>query len=248
MRQSHIITVSLAVAFAGPSWATPTEVLVQSDYMTSGFFFSSNQDMVRGDETDSTRSALRATSTSIFGLIGETSYFAFDFNPNDFSTPVAEAKFRIQVVNTTGGLPTPDAANPSVVSIHSLTADPLASIDDTDVNDPGSWLAFRDSQITTSSIISTTTVDGPGIFEWDITALVNDWIANGDTNFQYTIGTSLLLDANVDSNSGGDTVAFVNSSWNGLTDEITGRIIIPAPGTALALVVGAASAARRRRK
>ncbi|MEL6797383.1 MAG: hypothetical protein AAFO89_11250, partial [Planctomycetota bacterium] len=130
------------------------------------------------------------------------------------------------------------------ISLHSLTADPLGTIDQNLPSGPGSWVDFRDAQFTSASIVSTTAVDGFGVFEWDITGLVNEWIANGNANFAYTLGSSALLDP-----EGGAAVAFVNSSASDLADgAVTARItIVPAPASALLLGLTGLTAARCRR-
>jgi len=240
MTKRIAVSVLVAGTVASLAAAQPTEILVQQDYMSSGFFQS---DYLRGEETGSNRATNRATSTEIFGVTGETAYFAFGFDPLAFNGPVAQALFRVENVST-GFFPDVAPTNPAEISLHSLTADPLAVVDQDLAAGDGSWLDFRDTQITTASILSTTTVDGFGVFEWDITDLVNEWIANGDSNFAYTIGTSALLDPD-----GGAAVAFVNSSFGGLTgEEITARIaIVPAPGTIAILGLTGLVAGRRRR-
>ena len=229
------LAASLTIAAAANAGTTTIDLA--SDYMTSGCF---QGNYVRGDQAGSSRAVNRATSPSIFGVQGATTSFDFDFDPNAFVGPVAEAVFRVEVV-ANGFFAAPSVGDPSDISIHSLTANPLASIDD---NVQQSFIDFRDSQITTGSIVSTTSVDGLGGCEWDITSLVNEWIANGDANLAYSIGTGALLDPD-----GGTAIGFVNSSWAGLTDEVVGQIVIvPAPGAAALLVASAGVAATRRRR
>lgn len=229
--------IAAALTAAASSQAGTTSISLASDYMTSGFFQSN---YVRGDEAGSTRAVNRSTSPSIFGVQGETTYFDFNFDPSAFVGPVAKAVFRVEVV-ANGFFADPSVANPADISIHSLTASPLAAIDD---NTQQSFIDFRESQITSSSIVSTTSVDGLGVFEWDITSLVNEWIANGDANLAYSIGAGALLDPDADT-----AIGFVNSSWAGLTDETVGQIVIvPAPGVAsLGLAALGITATRRRR-
>ena len=235
-----MIAAACTLAAQGVASAS-VEILVDQDYMSSGFFFVGN-DFLRGEELNSNRESHRATSPVISGVTGETAYFGFDFNPAAFSGPVQEAVFRVQSTDV-GFFGNPSTTNPAEVSLHSLSADPLAAIDQTLASGPGSWIDFRDSEITTSSIVSTTTVDGLGVFDWDITAIVNEWIANGDSNFAYTLGTSVLLDQDPET-----AVGFINSTWAGLTDEVTARIvIIPAPSTAALLVTAGLLGSRRRR-
>jgi len=239
MHSAHL-SLFAAAAFVPAASATIATIGVDQDYMSSGFFQS---DFLRGESAGSNRASNRATSPVIFGVTGETAYFSFDFDPSQFTGPIDEAIFRVESV-TTGFFSDPTPAAPAEISIHSLTADPLASVDQSLASGPGSWLEFRNDQITTSSIVSTTTVDGLGIFDWDITSLVNEWIANGDSNFSYTIGTSALLDP-----EGEAAVGFVNSSWSGLTDEFTARIfVIPSPGVGAVALAGVASLGLRRRR
>lgn len=224
-------------AVISPALGT-TEIPVKQDYMSSGFFQS---DFLRGEDSPSSRATNRVTSPVIFGVTGESTYFSFDFNPSAFSEAVPKAVLRVETV-ATGFFPDVSPSNPAEISVHSLSADPLLEVDQSLPSGPGSWIEFRDQEVTTSSIVSTTTVDGFGVFDWDITSLVNEWILNGDSNFAYTIGTSALLDPEGDA-----AVAFVNSSFSGLGEEFTARIVIPAPGSVTAFVTFAAWSSRRRR-
>ena len=233
MKMTQIV---LLIAAGGTAQAGPAVLEVADDYMTSGFFQSN---YIRGDENPSNRAVNRATSETIFGVTGESTYFGFDFDPASFSGPVAQAVFQVEVV-ANGFFGDPSATNPAEISLHSLTADPLAAIDD---NVQSSFIDFRDAQLTNASVVSTTSVDGLGVFEWDVTALVNEWIANGDTNLAYTFGMSAVLDADP-----GTAIGFVNSSSSALTDELTGRIVfIPAPGTLALSMIAMPVVARRRR-
>ena len=236
-----VIAAGLVASTQGVAGAT-TEVLASQDYMSSGFFGSTSGDFLRGEETGSVRGSHRATSSTIFGVTGETAYFGFDFDPTAFTSPIESAVFRVEVVGA-GFFADPTQANPAEVSIHSLSADALSAIDQTLSGGPGSWLEFRDNEITNGSIVSTTSVDGLGVFDWDVTDLVNEWIANGDSNSAYTLGTSVLLDQDDDT-----AVAFVNSTWADLTTETTARlVIVPSPGTAAIFVTAGLVGVRRRR-
>lgn len=240
MNRTVFVVPGLVLAGIAPTLtAGVTEILVDQDYMSSGFFQS---DYLRGEEADSTRATNRATSPTIFGLTGETTYFGFGFDPTAFTGPVSSAVFRAEIV-TNGFFGDPSESNPADISLHSLSSDPLASVDQSLASGAGSWIDFRDSEITTGSIVSTTKVTGLGVYEWDITALVNEWILNGDANLAYTIGTSALTDP-----EGEAAVAFANSSYFEGNTALTGRIVIvPAPGALGLLSLGLLGAARRRR-
>lgn len=234
-------TAAILAAFAlTASASASTTIGVETDYMSSGFFQSN---FLRGDEADSTRSVNRATSESVFGVTGENTYFGFDFDPSQFTGPVSSAVFRVEIV-ANGFFADPTSENHAEISLHSLSADPLTSVDDSLAGGAGSWVEFRENEITTSSIVSTTSIDGLGIFEWDITDLVNTWIAEGDATFAYTIAASALLDPDADT-----AVGFVNSSYAGLGDELTAQIVVvPAPAALSLLIAGTPIATRRRRK
>ena len=188
MYTQAICTLAFA---AGISNAGIADIHVDQDYMSSGFFMS---DFLRGEEANSSRASNRATSPVISGFTGETSYFSFNFDRSQFNEPVDQAMFRVENVSA-GFFPDVSFENPAEISLHSLTSNPLVEIDQDLASGAGSWIDYRDSQITTSSIIATSTIDSFGIQEWDITALVNEWIANGDTNFSYTLGTLNLNDS-----------------------------------------------------
>lgn len=242
MRTMMRVVLSLGLgASVGPVIAGPVTFGVERDYMSSGFFQGNT---IRGDEAPSTRRVNRATSPGIFGVTGETSYFGFGFDPSLFAGPVALAVFRVEVV-ANGFFADPSSGNPAGVSLHSLTADPLSSIDEDLPSGPGSFVDFRDAQITTGSVVSTATVDGLGVFEWDITGLVNEWIANGNGNFAYTIGTSVLLDPDPDT-----AVGFINSSFSGLSgEELTARIVVvPGAGAGVLVLAGLGAGCVRRRR
>ncbi|MEM8681058.1 MAG: hypothetical protein AAGF97_17065 [Planctomycetota bacterium] len=218
------LTAAVCCTPLQPVTAQTVVFSAQADFMSSGFFTS---DFLRGEEASSPRDTNRVTSEVIFGVPGETAYFGFDFNPAAFSGPVSQATFSVENV-TAGFFPDVSDSNPAEISLHRLTADPLTAVNQSLASGPGSWVDFRDAQIVTDSIVDTISISGFGENSWDVTALINEWIANGDTNFAYTLGTSALLDPEGDA-----AVAFVNSSFSGLTgNEVTAQISVLVPETA----------------
>ncbi|MEM0914001.1 MAG: PEP-CTERM sorting domain-containing protein [Planctomycetota bacterium] len=240
MKYHHAL--GMAPLLFAASFAHALSVPVDQDYMSTGFFFG--PPFLRGQESSSSRTTNRVTSPVISGITGETAYFSFDFDPSAFSGPVPQATLTVENV-ATGFFTDVSDTNPADISIHRLTADPLAVINTALGSGPGSWLDFRDTQITVPSVVDTISIDSFGVNTWDITSLVNEWIANGDANFAYTVGTSALLDP-----EGGAAVAFVNSSFNGLAGtETTARIdIIPEPASIALLGLGGAMVFARRRR
>ncbi|MEM1011808.1 MAG: hypothetical protein AAGI46_06260 [Planctomycetota bacterium] len=235
----QLISSFAALALAVPATAQVVTLDVDQDYMSSGFFFG--PDFLRGQEDNSTRATNRATSNPVFGVNGETAYFSFDFDPSAFSGPVQSAVFRSTTVAPGFGLPEASVGDPAVISLHSLTADPLATVD---LADASTVFAFRDAQITTSSIVATESITSLGLVEFDVTGLINTWIADAGATFDFTIGSSALLDQTE------AAVAFVNSSFTGLlpTDVAPQLVItVPEPATASLVAVAGLIGLRRRR-
>ena len=129
--------------------------------------------------------------------------------------------------------------------MHSLVNDPWATIDHHATSGAGFYQDFVNAEITNSSVISTTSVGGEGVYDWDITALVNDWIANGDDNHAFTIALSGIMDVS----GAGFLQGLVNSTNPLLSgDETIGQIVIvPAPSSAMILGAFGCFAVRRRR-
>lgn len=241
MQTTSAITAGLVLATLGGSAMANVTVMTDRDYMTSGFF--SFDPLVRGDNDG--RGVNRVSSQSPFGTFNENTYM--EFNDTDWSAfdgPVDSAVFRVQL--TSGGFGADSSeSNPFDISVHSLGSDPWTTIDHHATGGAGFYQNFVNSEITASSVVATTTVAGTGVYEWDITSLVNEWIANGDANFAYTIALSGILDT-----SGGTFLqGVVNSTDPNLTgEEVLGQIaIVPAPGVLGLLACGGLVASRRRR-
>lgn len=236
---ASIVTASAIAASAGAE----TTVLTDRDYMTSGFF--SFDPLVRGDNDG--RGVNRVSSNQPFGTFNENTYLEFnDYDWASFAGPVTSAVFRIGVVSGGFGADSSETS-PFDISVHGLAQDPWTTIDHHATSGEGFYQNFVNDQITESSVISTTSVAGAGVYEWDITDLVNEWIANGDASYAYTIALSGIMDA-----SGGTFLqGLVNSSDPSLTGEETiGQIVVvPTPaGANLLLGVAGLAAARRRRR
>jgi len=88
-------------------------------------------------------------------------------------------------------------------------------------------------------------VNGPGVVSWDITALVNEWIANGDANFDYSVAMTGRVGNPADTADLGAFHAFVNREAN--PNGYYARISVPEPATMSVMAFGALVLLRRRR-
>lgn len=232
---------AITLGLVGTPLIAGTTVYTDRDYMTSGFF--SMDPAVRGDNDG--RDINRVSSIQPFGVFDENTYLEFnDYDWSSFAGPVDSAVFRIEVVSGGFGADSSEE-NPFDISLHSLSQDPWTAIDASIFGGPGSYQDFSAAHITSDSVVSTTSVAGAGVYEWDITSLVNEWIANGDASFAQTIALSGIMDT-----SGGTFLqGLVNSSNPNLTgDETIGQIVVvPAPASAALLGAFGVFAAKRRR-
>ena len=230
----------LAAVLASPAIAE-TVVYTDRDYMTSGFF--SLDPLVRGDNDG--REVNRVSTNSPFGTFNENTYLEFnDFDWASLGGPVESAVFRVQLVSGGFGADSSES-NPFDISLHSLSQDPWTTIDHHPTSGEGFYQNFVNDQITSDSVVTTTSVAGNGVYEWDITDLINDWILNGEANYAQTIALSGILDA-----SGLDFLQGIANSTNpNLTGEETiGQIVIvPAPAGGLLFASFGVYAIRRRR-
>lgn len=230
-----VITAGVTPLVAG------TTVYTDRDYMTSGFF--SMDPAVRGDNDG--RQVNRVSTIQPFGVFDENTYLEFnDYDWSSLGGPIDSAVFRIEVVSGGFGADSSEES-PFDISLHSLTQDPWLAIDPSLFSGPNSYQDFASSQITSGSVISTTAVAGEGVYEWDITALVNDWILNGDSNFAQTIALSGILD-----DSGSTFLqGLVNSTSPTLdgTETIGQIVIVPTPASAIIFgAMGLIASGRRR--
>ncbi len=227
----------LLFVFTGQAWGA-LDVAPVEDVMTSGFFQGANR--VRGYSGDG-RAVHRVSTDAPFGTAGaETIYITFD--PNSFvgiSSPVPQAL--LSVTSTSGGFGA-DASTgtPFLVSAHGVTADPVADItDDTNPGGPIDWVTFLNSNIQPTAPESLTLVDGFGVFTFDVTGVVNDWLSGGNTTF------ALALTGSNDVSGVEFLHGFVNNSQ---TPGSTFLTIVPEPASLGLLSVGGLLFAGRRRK
>lgn len=197
-----------ALVLAASSYPAAAASIVSplEDVMTSAFFFPpGTPDAVQGFAGDD-RSAFRVSNDSAFGVGPETIYVTFD--PADFAGFSNPVRATLSVQSVSGGFGADaNATNPFTVSAHGVTADPIASItDDTNPGGPIDWFDFFNNNIQAVDPLAVTAVNGFGTFEFDVSAVVNDWIAGANTVF------ALALTGKNDSSSGDFLHGFLNNT------------------------------------
>jgi hypothetical protein len=174
--------LSLVVACGSASVSQAAVIPVVEDVMTSGFFTGTN--LVRGYDADD-RNVHRVSTDGAFGSVAaETVYLTFDAAQfAGYGGPVASAWLTMQSAN--GGFGgDASTGNPFTVSAHAVSADPLASItDDTNPGGPIDWVSFFNSNILPADPAALTAIEEFGAVSFDVTAVVNDWIAGTNTVF-----------------------------------------------------------------
>ena len=209
----------------------PTE-----DVMTSGFFQGANK--VRGYTSDSRNVHRVSTPTPFSTPAAETVYIQFDQTDfTAYTSPVANAILTVQSAN--GGFNNDaSAASPFTVSAHAVNADPIADITD-DTNPAGTiaWSDFYANNIVASTQEAQTVVDSFGAIDFDITAIVNQWIAGTNTNYYIAL-------TGKDNTSGNQ---FLHGFNNNTENPGSTYITIPEP-TSLALLTLTSIALIKRRK
>lgn len=177
MKTSHRSKAILGMALLCCALAAPARAVTigaDDSVMTSGFFTGTN--LVRGYAGEG-RNTLRASTDGAFGLAGaETIYVSFDYDFSSFTGPV-QALLTVQSISGGFGADA-DAENPFTVSAHGVDANPLTSItDDTNPSGPIHWLDFYEDHILPASGAASTVINGFGTFTFDVSSVVNSWIA-----------------------------------------------------------------------
>ncbi|MEM6329015.1 MAG: hypothetical protein AAF790_02080 [Planctomycetota bacterium] len=228
MIRPTLIGTALAAVLAS---CTATHAAVMNpveDVMTSGFFFAPN--LVRGFAADN-RPTLRVSNDAPFGVAPETTYISFDAAEfAGFAGPILSATLTVESVTGMFGA---DAGpmNPFTVSAHGVTADPISSItDDTDPSGPIGFFDFFNNNILPNDPAAVTVINGFGAFEFDVTALVNDWISG------VTADTTIAL-TGMNDTSGNDFLhGFLDNSLAPGSTFLTATV--PEPSSFLLIVLG----------
>ena len=233
---SQLTAAALTALIIGQSPASATTINPVDDVMTSGFFTGTN--LVRGYAGDN-RNVHRVSTDNAFAVTGgETVYITFD--SADFASiggPVTQALLYVQSVSGGFGADA-DALNPFTVSAHALSTDPVASItDDTNPGGPTDWLTYLNNNILPANPAAQTAIDGFGEVSFDVTAIVNDWIAGSNTVF------AIALTGKNDTSGNDFLHGFLNNTENPGSTYLS---LVPEPASLSLAACGLLVLARRR--
>jgi hypothetical protein len=229
------LSLMLTVGWAGNALASTT-IAPDEDVMTSGFFMGA--DMVRGYDADNRATHRVSTPNAFLPNAAETIYITFD--PNDFSAfTAAIPEALLTVTSISGGFGADaNAVTPFLVSAHAVDTDPIAAItDDTNPTGPIDRLTFFNNNILAPT--SSTSIDGFGQYSFDVTDIVNDWIAGSNTVF------AIALTGKNDVSGNDFLHGFVN---NAETPGSTFLTVTPEPASAALIVIGGMVLAVRRKR
>ncbi|MEM6333829.1 MAG: PEP-CTERM sorting domain-containing protein [Planctomycetota bacterium] len=234
MRSVAAIALSVCALAATPAAHATVIVNPTEDVMTSAFFFPPN--FVRGYAGDN-RNVHRVASDNAFGVGPETVYIQFD--SADFAGLSALPEATLSLTSFPGGF-SADASsgNPFLVSAHAVNLDPFTEIiDDTTAGSVG-FVDFFNNNILAADPAAITSVDSFGIVEFDVTSIVNDWIAGNN---------SIFVIALTGKNDPG-TTDFLHGFLNNTENPGATFLTIPEPASAMLITaVGLAGLTRRRR-
>jgi len=236
LSRASAIALACAAAFAvsHQSALAADMIPVTEDVMTSSFFQGANT--VRGYGTENNRPVLRVSNHNPTGLTGaETIYLHFNQDFSVYTGPVS-AVLTLQSVSGNIGF---DAGpgNPFLVSAHAVNANPFTSIiDDTNPAPAGttSWLNFYNNNILAADAAARTSISSFGTVSFDVSSIVNSWIAG--TNANHFIALTGKNDL-----SGNDFLhGFVNNNNGGVLAGATFLTVaaVPEPETYALLLAG----------
>lgn len=241
LHHRHTVASALLALAVTPvsAQAGTVQIAVQDDVMTSGFF--TGTDLVRGYDEDD-RATHRVSTPGAFGVAGaETIYYTFDAGDFAGMTGPVDSAY-LTVTSISGGFGADgDAANPFTVSAHALSADPLSTItDNTNPAGPTDWVSFYNGNVLAAEAEAITVIDSFSQVQFDITAIVNDWVDGSNTVF------AVALTGNNDTSGGDFLHGFVNNSETPGSSFLT-VTTVPEPGSMALLASGALLLCRRRR-
>ncbi len=233
--KANDIILPILVLTALHSSASVTVIDPSRDFFTTAWAFGAPY--IRDEGRDHLGiSAKNPYGMDAGGSWAEVAYLTFsaaDFS--GFSAPVTSAILSFTTTQRSG-----TATATIDISAHYLLADPFISIDpNLSASNNGSYFDFQTNQI--AGIIDTVTVTDYSTYHLDLTAAVNEWIQNGDSNYAYSIALA-GLEGNDDNPDG--WTAIVNGGYPGAA---TLTVTIPEPGSLLLFALGGLGLMHRRR-
>lgn len=229
-----------------PNATADTIIAPTEDVMTSAFFQGTN--LVRGYNGEANRPNFRVSNDNAFGVGPETIYV--QFSAGDFSGMSSVDQAILTMESVDGGFgANASAGDPFIVSAHGVNADPFTEItDDTNPSGTIAWDDFFANNILTANAAALTTVDAFGPVEFDVTSLVNDWLAGGNPHF--VIALTGKNDPQLGNGGNGFLHGFRNNSNTAANEGFTFLTVsaIPEPGSMFIIgCVGVVAAIRRRK-
>lgn len=246
----EVLTLALMLGAAGSYAATAaTEVPVTDDFVTTNWSFGAPY--VRG-RVEPTRSSLGVSTPNPFTQDAtgadaweETTYFVFsNFASQGFTAPVQNATLRVRMVARPFGT-LPSAATPFAVSAHGVTADPTL-INPAAASGPGSFVEFKKNSIAGPLDTVSVQTSAAALYNWDVTSLVNEWIASGDASLKYAIAMTGRVGNPADTVDTGFFHAFDNAESTAAQYGARLLVTVPEPATLSALAGGLLVIRRRR--
>jgi hypothetical protein len=243
------ITAAVALTHGAINVASgATTFTTANDFFTTPWAFGAPY--VRGINDTPTRSSIGVSTPNPF-LFGnattssaeETTYFQFAFDPGSITGPVTKAVLQANMVPRQNSEPAISPTSPISISAHRVNADPMALINPSLPSGDGSFVASKNDHVAAAE--DTISVGGAGVFEWDVTSLVMDWITNGESNFDYTIAMTARVGNNADTEETGLFHAFVNKEFNA-AQAATLVVMVPEPAASAAIAGSLVLAASRR--
>jgi len=226
------LACAAALAVSHQSALAADVIPVTEDVMTSIFFQGANT--VRGYATESNRPVMRVSDHNTSGTTGaETIYLYFNQNFSTYTGPVS-AILTMQSIDGGFGA-NASAGNPFLVSAHAVNANPFTSItDDTNPGGSTNWLTFYNNNILAADAAARTSISGFGTVGFDVSGIVNGWIAGTNTN-QF-----IALTGKSDSSGLDFLHGFVNNSNGGILAGATYLTVtaVPEPETYALLLAG----------
>ncbi len=195
-------------------------VEVATDLGTTGWSFGAPY--VR--DTGRTQIGVSTVNPFLAGIGEENSYFIFNLDAGILAaTAGMTAVLRVETEWRSGVGP----MEPFFISAHRVTGDPAAILPNLS-SGAGSYAEFRSARIGASE--STVRHTLPGLYEWDVTALTEEWRLHGSLNFPFAVAMTARLGNPADTDESGFFAGFVNKGES-TSPNFARLVFVPEPTT-----------------